>query len=35
MWFPRAKLLKIFEDAGYELLREETFLPMDNIYFLK
>jgi ubiquinone/menaquinone biosynthesis C-methylase UbiE len=34
-WFPRPKLLKIFEDAGYELVREETFLPMDNIYFLK
>jgi ubiquinone/menaquinone biosynthesis C-methylase UbiE len=34
-WFPRPKLLKIFADAGYELVREETFLPMDNIYFLK
>jgi ubiquinone/menaquinone biosynthesis C-methylase UbiE len=34
-WFPRSKLLKIYKDAGYELIREETFLPMDNIYFLK
>ena len=34
-WFSRAKLLKIFEDAGYRLVREETFLPKDNIYFLK
>jgi ubiquinone/menaquinone biosynthesis C-methylase UbiE len=34
-WFPRNKLLKIYKDAGYELVREETFLPMDNIYFLK
>jgi ubiquinone/menaquinone biosynthesis C-methylase UbiE len=34
-WWPRSKLLKIFEDAGYKLVKEETFLPMDNIYFLK
>lgn len=34
-WFPRSKLLKIYEDAGYDLVREETFLPKDNIYFLK
>jgi len=34
-WFSRAKLLKIYEDAGYVLVREETFLPKDNIYFLK
>ncbi len=34
-WFARSKLLKIYEDAGYVLVREETFLPKDNIYFLK
>lgn len=34
-WWPRSKHMKIFEDAGYELIREETFLPQDNIYFLK
>ncbi|UCE41893.1 MAG: class I SAM-dependent methyltransferase [Candidatus Aminicenantes bacterium] len=34
-WFPRSKLLKIYQDAGYKLVREETFLPKDNIYFLK
>lgn len=34
-WFPRKKLLKIYKDAGYELVREETFLPSDNIYILK
>jgi ubiquinone/menaquinone biosynthesis C-methylase UbiE len=34
-WFSRSKLLKIYEDAGYDLVREETFLPSDNIYFLK
>jgi ubiquinone/menaquinone biosynthesis C-methylase UbiE len=34
-WFARSKLLKIYEDAGYVLVREETFLPSDNIYFLK
>ena len=34
-WFPRNKLLKIYKDAGYDLVREETFLPKDNIYFLK
>jgi hypothetical protein len=27
--------LKIYEDAGYKLVREETFLLKDNIYFLK
>lgn len=34
-WFARSKLLKVYEDAGYVLVREETFLPSDNIYFLK
>jgi ubiquinone/menaquinone biosynthesis C-methylase UbiE len=34
-WYPRSKLLKIYKDAGYELVREETFLPKDNIYILK
>lgn len=34
-WFSRHKLLKIYKDAGYILAREETFLPKDNIYFLK
>jgi ubiquinone/menaquinone biosynthesis C-methylase UbiE len=34
-WWPREKHLKIFKDAGYELFREETFLKVDNIYFLK
>ena len=34
-WWPRSKLLKIYEDAGYNLVREETFLRVDNIYFLK
>ena len=34
-WWPRSKLLKIYQDAGYDLVREETFLPKDNIYFLK
>ena len=34
-WFTRDKLLKIYNDAGYTLVREETFLPKDNIYFLK
>jgi ubiquinone/menaquinone biosynthesis C-methylase UbiE len=34
-WWPRSKHLKIFKDAGYVLFREETFLPQDNIYFLK
>jgi ubiquinone/menaquinone biosynthesis C-methylase UbiE len=34
-WFARSKLLKIFKEAGYALVREETFLPKDNIYFLK
>ena len=34
-WFSRSKLLKIYEDAGYKLVREETFLPSDNIYILK
>ena len=34
-WWPRSKHMKIFKDAGYELFREETFLPKDNIYFLK
>lgn len=34
-WFARSKLLKIYKDAGYKLVREETFLPKDNIYFLQ
>jgi ubiquinone/menaquinone biosynthesis C-methylase UbiE len=34
-WFSRSKLLKIYQDAGYALVREETFLPQDNIYLLK
>jgi ubiquinone/menaquinone biosynthesis C-methylase UbiE len=34
-WWPRSKHLRIFKDAGYDLVREETFLPKDNIYFLK
>jgi ubiquinone/menaquinone biosynthesis C-methylase UbiE len=34
-WLSRSKLLKIYEDAGYDLVREETFLPKDNIYILK
>jgi ubiquinone/menaquinone biosynthesis C-methylase UbiE len=34
-WFSRSKLLKIYKDAGYDLVREETFLPKDNIYILK
>ncbi|UCC79126.1 MAG: class I SAM-dependent methyltransferase [Candidatus Zixiibacteriota bacterium] len=34
-WYARSKLLKIYDDAGYVLFREETFLPKDNIYFLK
>lgn len=34
-WFARSKLMRIYEDAGYVLVREETFLPQDNIYFLK
>jgi ubiquinone/menaquinone biosynthesis C-methylase UbiE len=34
-WYARGKLLKIYSDAGYSLFREETFLPKDNIYFLK
>jgi ubiquinone/menaquinone biosynthesis C-methylase UbiE len=34
-WFTREKLLKIYKEAGYTLFREETFLPKDNIYFLK
>ncbi len=34
-WYSRSKLLKIYKDAGYNLVREETFLPKDNIYILK
>ncbi|MDH4218420.1 MAG: class I SAM-dependent methyltransferase [Candidatus Aminicenantes bacterium] len=34
-WYSRSKLLKIYKDAGYDLVREETFLPKDNIYILK
>lgn len=33
-WYARSKLLKIYKDAGYVLVREETFLPKDNIYLL-
>jgi len=32
---PPELVLKIYEDAGYVLAREEAFLPKDNIYFLK
>jgi ubiquinone/menaquinone biosynthesis C-methylase UbiE len=34
-WYSRSKLLGIYKDAGYLLVREETFLPKDNIYILK
>jgi len=34
-WFSRAKLLGIFEAAGYALVREEASLPQDNIYILR
>jgi ubiquinone/menaquinone biosynthesis C-methylase UbiE len=34
-WYSRSKLLKIYKDAGYDVGREETFLPKDNIYILK
>lgn len=34
-WWPRNKHLKISKDAGYELVKEETFSPKDNIDFLK
>jgi len=34
-WFTRHKLLKIYREAGYTLVREETFLPKDNIYVLR
>lgn len=34
-WFSRSKLLKIYKDAGYDLVREETFLLKDNIYILQ
>jgi len=34
-WFSRAKLMGIFEAAGYSLAREEASLPKDNIYILK
>ena len=34
-WYARSKLLKIYKDAGYALVKEETFLPKDNIYFLQ
>jgi ubiquinone/menaquinone biosynthesis C-methylase UbiE len=34
-WWPRSRHMKIFKDAGYDLFKEETFLPQDNIYVLK
>ncbi|KPK80715.1 MAG: hypothetical protein AMS27_16290 [Bacteroides sp. SM23_62_1] len=34
-WYTRNKILQIYKDSGYSLVREETFLPQDNIYFLK
>jgi len=34
-WFSRAKLMGIFKDAGYFLVREDASLPQDNIYLLK
>ncbi len=33
--FSRSKLMETYKNAAYSLVREETFLPMDNIYFLK
>ena len=34
-WFSRAKLMGIFQAAGYSLVREDASLPKDNIYLLK
>ena len=34
-WFSHSKLINIYRDAGYIVFREETFLPSDNIYFLR
>jgi SAM-dependent methyltransferase len=34
-WLPRSKHLSIYKEAGFHVFREETFLPKDNIYFLK
>ncbi len=31
-WLPRARLLGIFESAGFRLVREDASLPQDNIY---
>ncbi|MBP1635393.1 MAG: ubiE 8 [Acidobacteria bacterium] len=31
-WLPRARLLDLFEKAGYTLAREDASLPQDNIY---
>ncbi len=33
-WFSRAKLMGIFEAAGYSLVREDASLSQDNIYIL-
>jgi ubiquinone/menaquinone biosynthesis C-methylase UbiE len=34
-WFSRARLMGIFEAAGFFLVREDASLPRDNIYLLK
>lgn len=34
-WISRAKLMGIFEAAGYVLVREDDSLPQDNIYLFK
>jgi len=34
-WFSRARLLGIFDAAGYVLVRQDASLPQDNIYLLK
>jgi len=34
-WFSRAKLLGIFEAAGWALVREDASLPQDNIYLFR
>lgn len=34
-WFSRSKLVGIFRDSGYEIIKEEDFLPSDNIFILK
>jgi ubiquinone/menaquinone biosynthesis C-methylase UbiE len=34
-FFSKERVLKIFDQAGYELIREETFLSRDNIFILR